>query len=404
MVKMNISRSEYERRSQTLKEQMRKAQMDALYLSNPNRIFYMTGCPYIMLVGMSRPFGLLFTAEGSKTLILPRIEEEQALKDKSPAVDEIVSYWEYPGTPHVYETIVDVFKRNRLVDKKVGIDGSVVPNVVGITDPPIQQYLPDVKFFPGKMLIDEMRVTKSADEIELIKEAAKWSNLAHTYLQEFIRPGISEIEISSKATHYATIVMLKTLGPDYVSKALHWYSAWARFKAGIRTSYPHGLLVNRKVQIGDSIETAASATVGGYSNHLERTMFMGEPNEKQKKYFDIMLRGQNAAIESCKPGAKCSEVYKAAIDVFKNAGLDVDRVVQHRIGHGMGLDDCEPPTLVNGSEERLKVGMVFTIEPGIYIDGYAGFRHCDTIIVTAEGCEDADYYPRDIESLTIRNN
>ena len=162
--------------------------------------------------------------------------------------------------------------------------------------------------------------------------------------------------------------------------------------------------MNRKVQIGDSIETAASATVGGYSNHLERTMFMGEPNEKQKKYFDIMLRGQNAAIESCKPGAKCSEVYKAAIDVFKNAGLDVDRVVQHRIGHGMGLDDCEPPTLVNGSEERLKVGMVFTIEPGIYIDGYAGFRHCDTIIVTAEGCEDADYYPRDIESLTIRNN
>jgi len=402
MVKISISRSDYDQRSQVLMEKIRKAQIDALYLSNPNRIFYLTGCPYIMLVGMARPFGLVFTAEGSKTLILPTIEVQQVLKDQPFGVDEIVPYWEYPGTPHVYETLVNVFRKNRLLDKRVGIDSSVLPDVVGVTDPPIQKYLPDVKFVPSKMLIDEMRVTKSAEEIELIKEAAKWSNLAHTYLQEFTRPGVSELEISSKATHQATTVMLKTLGPDYVSKALRWYSAWARFKAGVRTSFPHGLLVNRKVQIGDSIETAASATVGGYSNHLERTMFMGEPSEKQKKYFGIMLRAQNAALESCKPGVKCSEVYKAAIDVFKGAGLDVDRVVQHRVGHGMGLDECEPPTIVNGNDEPLKVGMVFTIEPGIYIDGYAGFRHCDTIIVTEDGCENADYYPRDIESLTIR--
>lgn len=403
MVKIDISRREYGRRSKILMQKMQEAQIDALYLSSPNRIFYLTGCPYIMLTGMARPFGLVFTADGSKTLILPTIEVQQVLKDKPFGVDEIVTYWEYPGVPHVYETIVDIFRKNHLLDKRVGVDGSVLPDVVGVTDPPIQKYLPDVKFIPSKMLIDEMRITKSAEEIELIKEAAKWSNLAHTYLQEFTQPGVSEIEISSKATHEATTVMLKTLGPNYMSKALRWYTAWARFKAGVRTSFPHGLLVNRKVQIGDNIETAASATVGGYSNHLERTMFMGEPSEKQKKYFDIMLRAQDAAIEACKPGVKCSEVYKAAINIFKGAGLDVERVVQHRVGHGMGLDECEPPTLVDGNDEPLKVGMVFTVEPGIYIDGFAGFRHCDTIIVTEEGCEDADYYPRDIESLTIRN-
>jgi len=402
MVKTDISHGEYEQRSKILMERMRKAQIDALYLSNPNRIFYVTGCPYIMITGMARPFGLLFTAEGSKTLILPALEAQQVLKDKPSGVEEIVSYWEYPGTPHVYDTIVDVFKKNRLLDKKVGIDGSALPDIVGVTDQPIQKCLPNVKFVPSKMLIDEMRVTKSAEEIELIKEAAKWSNLAHTYLQEFIRPSVSEIEVSSKATHQATTVMLKTLGPGFMTKALRWYSAWARFKAGVRTSYPHGLLVNRKVRIGDNIETAASATVGGYSNHMERTMFMGEPTEKQKKYFDIALRAQNAAIESCKPGVKCSDVYKAAIDVFKDAGLNVEQVVQHRVGHGMGLDDSEPPTLVDGNEEPLRVGMVFTVEPGIYIDGYAGFRHCDTIIITEDGCEDADYYPRDIESLIIR--
>lgn len=402
-MKITISRSEYEKRTQAIMEKMQEANLDALYLSNPLRIFYLTGCPYIMLTGMSRPFGLLFSVDGSKTLILPRLEEEQAIKDNYYSIDEIVSYWEYPGTPHVFDTIEEVFEKNHLLSKTVGIDGPALPSVVGVYDTPtLEKRMPSVSFRPAEHLIDDMRITKSKEEIGLIKEAAKWSNLAHTYLQEFTQPGVSEIEISSKATHNATVAMLKTLGPEYMSKALQWYTAWARFKAGVRTSYPHGLLVNRKVRMGDPIETAASATVGGYSNHLERTMFMGEPSEKQRKYFEIALEAQTAAFEACRPGVKCDDVFKAAVKVMKDAGLNTDIVVQHRIGHGMGLNACEPPFILNGNKETLKTGMVFTIEPGIYIDEYAGFRHCDTIIVTEDGWEDADYYPRDIESLTIR--
>jgi Xaa-Pro aminopeptidase len=402
MVKITVSRREYERRFQTVMEKMRSTRLDALYLTNPKRIQYFTGCSSIFF---SRPFGLLLLLDGTTTLIVPKIEEPQILKilkTELYGIDEVISYWEYPGTPHPLDTIAEVFKKSRLSGKKVGIDGSALADVVGVADISIQEKLPNVKFVLAKKLVDDMRLIKSPEEIELIKEAAKWSNLAHAFLYEFIKPGISEIEISSKATHYATTVMLKTLGEEYKSYELNWYSAWARFKAGPRTAFGHGCLSNRKVKIGDNILTSAEGLVGGYANHLERTMIMGEPSDKQKKFFEIMLKAQTAAIETCKPRVKCCDAHKAAMKVIKDAGLNVEVVVHHRSGHGIGLDEVEPPFLVDGNEEVLQPGMVFTVEPGIYIDGLGGFRHCDTIIITEDGWEDADYYPRDIESLTIR--
>jgi len=403
MVKLNPSRREFERRSETIREKMQIQGLDALYLTNPSRIRYFTNCASIFF---SRPFGLLLLVDESMTMITPRIEEPQIvsiLETELFGIDEVVGYWEYPGTPHPLDTIAEVFEKNHLTSKTVGIDGSILPDVVGVTEEiSIQEKLP-VQFIPAKQLVDDMRLTKSAEEIKLIKEAAKWSNLAHTFLQDFIRPDISELEISSKATHHATTFMLKTLGEAYKSYELHWYSVYTRFKAGSRTAFGHGCLANRKVKIGDNIETTAEGHVGGYFNHLERTMFMGKPSEKQQRHFEIMLKAQTAAMEVCGPGVKCSDVHKAAMREIKNAGLDIENVVHHRSGHGMGLVKIEPPFLVDGNEQVLQTGMVFTVEPGIYIADLGGFRHCDTIIVTEDGWENADYYPRDLESLTIRN-
>lgn len=383
---------------------MRKDGLDALYLSNPHRIYYVTGCPYILITGMARPMGVVIPAEGSISLIVPKLELTQILDDTPTVVDEVVSYWEYPGTPHCLDTIAEVFRDKKLMHKTVGIDGSALPSIVGVYETEsIQKKLPDVNFIPGKYILDDLRIIKSKEEIELIEEAAKWANLAHTYLQEFIKPGMSELEISSKATHYATTAMLKTLGSEYVSKALNWYTAWARFKAGPRTAYGHGLLKNERVKIGDNIETSASAMISGYSNHVERTMFLGEPNDKQKKYFDIMLKTQTAAIEAVKPGVPCSLVFKAAVDVVKDAGLDVGELIHNRVGHGMGLDATEPPFFVPHNDQPLKPGMVFTIEPGLKVRHYAAFRHCDTVLCTEDGHRILDFVPRDIESLTIKN-
>lgn len=128
-------------------------------------------------------------------------------------------------------------------------------------------------------------------------------------------------------------------------------------------------------------------------------MIVGEPSEKQKKYFEIMVNSQDAALETFKPGIKCSEVDKAANRVLKEAGCS--EYMRHHTGHGLGMEGHEPPFLDLGSDVTMRPGMVFSCEPGIYIPGFAGFRHSDTVLITEDGSEQITYYPRDLESMTI---
>jgi len=398
MVFLRISKQEHLRRIERVKGELARRRLDALYLTSPARISYLTGYPFL---SGSRPFGLLIPRNDDLTIIIPKLEESH-LRDRDPAgVSEIVAYWEYPGTPDPLDIIVRTFKRKKLQTKRVGVDSVTLPDVAGCRGGSIADKLPSAHLIPSRDIVDKMRLTKSEEELRLFKEAAKWGNLAHAFLQESIRPGLSEIEISAKATYCATTAMLKTLGPEYEPFGLVWYPAWARFKAGPRTAYTHGLLVNRRVERNDPVETAAEGMIGGYSNHLERTMYVGKPSGKFRKYFSVMRRMQDTAISFCRPGVKCSDVHKEALRVVKKAGLDASKMIHHRSGHGIGVEHFEAPYLVDGDETTLAPGMVFTVEPGLYLNGYSCFRHCDTVAVTEDGCEVMDYYPRELEDLMI---
>ncbi|NHJ41281.1 MAG: M24 family metallopeptidase [Asgard group archaeon] len=128
-------------------------------------------------------------------------------------------------------------------------------------------------------------------------------------------------------------------------------------------------------------------------------MSMGEPTSKQEKYFNIMLKAQTAALDAFGPNVKNADVDQAARKVFKDEG--VWEYVQHHTGHAIGLEGHERPFLDIGSKIIMKPGMVFTVEPGIYLHGFAGFRHSDTVVITEDGSEMITYYPRDLESLII---
>ncbi|MCK4474832.1 M24 family metallopeptidase, partial [Candidatus Bathyarchaeota archaeon] len=110
-------------------------------------------------------------------------------------------------------------------------------------------------------------------------------------------------------------------------------------------------------------------------------------------------KAQEAAFKTLKPRAKCSDIDRATIEVFRKAGLT--NRVKHHTGHGLGLEGHEPPWLDIGNDALLHAGMVVSCEPGVYEKGFAGFRHSDTVLITEDGAEIITYYPRDIESLTI---
>jgi len=154
---------------------------------------------------------------------------------------------------------------------------------------------------------------------------------------------------------------------------------------------------NLKLRKGDNLVTYARTFVWGYNSELERTMFVGEPSTEQKKYFDLVCRLQNTALEAIKPGRPCSEVDRAARAFYEENGLT--KYWRHHVGHSLGLEIHEAPYLDIGNEWLMKPGMVFSVEPGIFVPGLGGFRHSDTVLVTGNGIEMLTYYPRDLESL-----
>ena len=398
MPKIYISQKEYERRIELVRKELIKRKLDALYLTSGTSFFYLTGYSYIPT---ERPAALIIPKKGKITFLGPLLEKDH-IPLKTKLIEEIKTYTDYPGEKHPIEHFAQFLKEMKLHNKRIGIDNPAgAAGIWGYKGPSIKDKLPKAKFVLAKDIIENMRLVKTEEEIELIKESAKWANLAHTLLQEYTTAGMWDVEISITASYEASLMMKKALGPEYMPTRYGRFPASAGFRGqvGPMSAIPHAIATNRNIQTGDVLITGAVADVGGYSCELERTMIVGEPSAKQKKYFKIMLKAQEAALKAFKPGAKCSDVDKAARKVFIKAG--VEEFMRHHTGHGLGLEPHEPPWLDIGDQTVLKPGMVLSCEPGIYIPGFAGFRHSDTVLITEDGAEVITYYPRDLDSLIV---
>ncbi|MDP9374421.1 MAG: M24 family metallopeptidase [Chloroflexota bacterium] len=171
------------------------------------------------------------------------------------------------------------------------------------------------------------------------------------------------------------------------------------FHAGANTALPHGMAKAGGLRRGDVLVTGATADVGGYKSELERTMILGEPTPEFVKYFDIMLRLQQAGFDALKPGRRLAEAETEISRVY--ADLGVADLQRHHTGHGIGLEGHEAPFIDKGDERLIREGMVLSVEPGIYVPGLAGFRHSDTVVIREGGAERITYYPRDLESMIV---
>jgi Xaa-Pro dipeptidase len=265
----------------------------------------------------------------------------------------------------------------------------------------VKDLLPNAKVENVNDEIEYLEMINSPEELALIAESARWGNLAHVFLQEFCKVGVTETEIAMRASFEASQAMIRTLGRDYRPVGSGSMPAHAGFRGqiGADSALPHAMTSNAKLKAGDVLVTGAGADVWGYGSELERTMIMGEPSAKQQRFFDLMLQAQTLALETIKPGIKCSDVDKA-VHVFFDEH-DLNAYWRHHTGHAKSTLIHEAPFLDTGDDRKIEIGMVFTVEPGIYVPGFAGFRHSDTVAVTETGIEMLTYYPRDLASLTI---
>jgi Xaa-Pro aminopeptidase len=390
---MKIQEAEYRERTSRLATYAREQELDGVALFDPAYVLYYVGFAF---VPTERPMAFVLNADGEGGMLVPRLEREHA--QANALVSEVADYPEYPGEKHPSEALRTLLGKLGL--QRAGSDHDGYPWVLGYRGPTLTELVgvPPVKI---TAFVEDQMAVKSAAEIELIRESAKWGNLAHMLLQRYTRPGLTEVEVSQRATNEATLAMLDAIGPIYRAQNpfLEGASAGYRGQIGRNAAIPHSLTANIVFREGDVLVTGASAPVWGYLSELERTMVIGEPAAEQRVMFDHMVALQDTAFEVIKPGAKCSDVDRAVRAYYDEHGLWENW--KHHVGHCIGLRYHEGPFLDIGDDTEIKRGMVFTVEPGLYAPGLGGFRHSDTVAVTDDGIEFMTYYPRDLDSLTL---
>lgn len=393
MPKIRLSDAEYARRRTAILERLAEHQLDALVVFLPQNVSYFSRFHFIPT---ERPI-VLVLAPSTTVLLVPRLEQEHA--EEFALVERIRSYPEYPDLRHPLEFLRDLLQELSLDRGRLGVDADGYPQLYGYRGPKLSDLLPNAHLRIVTDEIEHLQMINSPEELELLRESARWANLAHALLQEYCRPGASETEVAMRASYEASQAMLRALGPDYRPHAGELAVAGFRGQIGKASAWPHATTSNARMQPGDILVTGATAAVWGYGCELERTMILGEPTPEQERFFTLMLAAQDLALQTIKPGIPCAAVDRAVREFFREHGLEA--YWRHHTGHAKSTQVHEPPFLDIGDERVIEVGMVFTVEPGIYVPDLGGFRHSDTVAVTPDGIEMITYYPRDLASLVI---
>lgn len=396
ITQLKISDAEYRSRCEALIEHCRDHKLSGVVLFDADYIKYYCGFAFIPT---ERPMAFVMSAQGERALFVPRLEVEHA--SANALIDRVDHYLEYPTDTHPSLILVQTLKALNL-SGLIGADSDGYPWIFGYRGPSLTETAGvQVEVNGIRAFIEDQMMIKSEAEIALLAESCKWGNLAHTLLQRYTVVGATETEVTQRACDEATRAMYDAIGPIYRAQSSYYNGAVAGYRGqiGRNASIPHALANNITFQPGDVLVTGASAPVWGYVSELERTMFLGQPNDEQKQMFDHMVALQDLAMNAIEPGKPCSAVDLEVRAYFEKH--DLMGYWRHHVGHAIGLRYHEGPFLDKGDHTLIKPGMVFTVEPGLYAPNLGGFRHSDTVLVTENGNIMMTYYPRDLQSLTL---
>ncbi len=391
---LNISPAEFQARADQLLVYLQREGLSGVVLFDQNYILYYSNFAFIPT---ERPIAWVMNVQGERAMFVPRLEVEHAQANE--LIDRVDYYLEYPGDPHPSKVLKKLLK-DMGIGPVYAANADGYPWILGYRGPSLTELTGHTPR-PIAAFIEDCMMIKSSAEAALIRESCKWGHLAHVLLQRYTKVGLTESEVSARASMEANLTMLDAIGPIY--RAQSWFSRGAgagyRGQIGRNAAIPHALANNISFQPGDVLVTGAGAPVWGYHSELERTMVMGPPGDDQERMFDHMVALQDLAFDAIRPGAKCSDVDRAARAYYEEH--DLMPYWKHHTGHAIGLRYHEAPFLDTHDHTEIKPGMVFTVEPGLYAPELGGFRHSDTVLVTEDGLEMLTYYPRDLESLTL---
>jgi len=230
-----------------------------------------------------------------------------------------------------------------------------------------------VELIPTENWVEELRAIKDDREVELIEKAASIADATIEKMADEIRPGTTEQEAANRINELIRAFGGKKEAFDAI------------VASGPRSSMPHATSSERRIQAGEPIVVDIGAQFDGYHSDLTRTIWLDRMRTPQVlELYEVVENAQAAAIEAIRPEMPCAEIDAIARNLIAEAGYG--EFFGHGLGHGVGLEVHESPIISRLGKGNVKPGMVFTVEPGIYIPDVGGIRIEDMILVTDDGC------------------
>ncbi|KHD85975.1 M24 family metallopeptidase [Heyndrickxia ginsengihumi] len=226
---------------------------------------------------------------------------------------------------------------------------------------------------PVSSLIENLRLIKTDEEIKILKEAADIADASFKHILDFIKPGVTELEVSNELEFFMRKCGATSSSFDTI------------VASGIRSALPHGVATDKVIEKGDIVTLDYGAYYKGYASDITRTIAVGEPSAQLKEIYQIVLDSQLLAVEKIKPGMTGIEADAISREYIASKGYG--KAFGHSLGHGIGLEIHEGPNLSMRSAYTLEPGMIVTIEPGIYVPGVGGVRIEDDTLITEDSNE-----------------
>jgi len=339
-------------RLKKLRVELKKRGLGSLIVTNETNVRYLTGFRGGDSIVIITPDSQFFLTDS-------RYTEE--------ARDSINGFTIVEVTTSTYDSISEIVKRNRI--KKIGFDSMNLPYEVAKK---LAGHIRPAKLISTKNVIENLRAVKDVLEIEIIKRSVDVTKSVLKKVSTSIRPGISEQYISD------------LIECEFIKRGAR--VAFETIAAcGRNCSKPHAHATKERIAKNDVVMLDMGCRLDLYNSDMTRMIFIGKVKDKIKEIYGIVRAAQSAAIQKIKPGVKISEIDLAGRGYITRKGYG--KFFGHSLGHGIGMDVHEEPSISKRNDNILKSGMVFTVEPAIYLPKLGGVRVEDMVMVTDYGCE-----------------
>jgi len=359
-------------------QKMRENKIEKALVTNPTNIFYLTGAN---IVPYERFIGLIIDTESEKsTVIVPGFEKGHC---KDEGTQEVL----YPDNEDPLTKAAALMQGSNIL----GMDRKNVPffiaeKLIFMLEQAELNVSLDIREVDS--FLEEMRLHKDDTELQKMHQAARHTVKILDKVKKKLKLGKSEQEIK-----------FELFQGIFLETALMGPASPIQVSIGIHSSMAHGMEGNRNLERGDQVIIDFGVLFEYYRSDITRTFFLGQPRPEFEKIYRIVWEAEQKAIDAVRPGVAIKEIDLTARRHIENAGYG--NYFTTRVGHGLGLEIHESPSMHKDNEDIIQEGMVFTIEPGIYLPGLGGVRIEDDIAVTKEGVVILTEYPKRIEDAIV---